>query len=162
MENMTEITPKKKSPKKDRSNGKYSEEAFRALPRDRQFELAKKYWGGPVKDFDDGTFQFSATHFGDICKSLGFEKQTVITDTLAANTIYLEHGTRDDTVDFKIKVVKNTNAKKELFFSRCRRPLSNNEKSKIMEIFINEMLDAKIEALESGNLIIKYKEEDLF
>ena len=53
----TTAAKKKRGPRKDRSKSKYSEEDFRKMPRDQQFELAQKYMMLGDDEFDDGTFQ---------------------------------------------------------------------------------------------------------
>ena len=78
-ENATPTTAKKsRSSKKDRSAGKYSEADFRNMPRDQQFDLAKKYMNISSETFDkSGLFKFSSTHFNKICSELGFKKELI-------------------------------------------------------------------------------------
>ncbi len=156
----TSSNTKERAPRKDRSMAKYSEQDYLLLPRKEQYELAKKYWGGHVKEFDDGTFQFSATHFGDICKSLGFEKKTIVVDNLASETssdiLYLKRGRRIETIERKFTLDKETNDKIDLFLSNGGKELSNSDKSKIIDAIINAAFTDRIAAQNAGQKTIGY------
>jgi hypothetical protein len=57
----------------------YSEENFKQLSRAEQLELANIHWMDS-KGYDDShMFQFSYTHFSNLCKKLGFEKGVIDT-----------------------------------------------------------------------------------
>ena len=166
------VTAIDKKDKKDRSNSKYSEDDFMAMPRNKQFELAQKYWGGAVADFDDGTFQFSVTHFKNLCERLGFTKGVVDTraglpvDTVKSNsgidTIYIERGIRENTGERKFTLSKQTLDNLNEFFepSEKARALTSMEKSKIIDSLFNQMLENKLKSKREGKLKVTYKLTD--
>jgi hypothetical protein len=149
---------RKRASKKDRSNGKYSQEDFLNLPRVEQYALAEKYWNGPVADFDDGTFQFSSTQFAKLCEKLGFRKGIV--DTLAEeslsdsqDTLYIDRGRRGETVEKKYTLSKETVVKMDELLGS----LGNMEKSKVLDLLLSQMLDEKLEAKRAGHFHVVYK-----
>ena len=157
---MINFSNKKRSSKKDRSNGKYSEEAFLALPRDKQFSLAQKYCFVQVKEFDDGTFQFSRDHFIDLCSGLGFKKAIIDTKTAEkkANTIYLERGRRTETVERKFTLNKETDVLIDEYLSSGAGKLSNMEKSKIIDAVINKAFSELLNAQKNGQTTVAYRQ----
>ena len=150
--------------KKDRSGGKYSEEAFLALPRSEQLALAERYWNGPVATFDDGTFQFSYTHFGKICEQIGFRKGIVDTrpeiklpdkeETEPSAIIYIDHGRREETIVKKLTLSKETEEKiSRLLGDR----LSNIEKSKVVDVILSQALDRCLVEQKAGLFGVAYR-----
>ncbi len=155
----TEESKMKKAPKKDRSGGKYSEEAFLALPREKQFELAQMYWGGKGKNFEDGTFKFSQTQFVRLCQKLGFEKGIIDTKSNEAsyNVIYLERGRRTETLERKFTLNKETNELIDEYLSSGPIQLSNMEKSKITDAIINKAFTEMLTAQRNGQTTVAYR-----
>lgn len=164
---VTEEEKTSRSPNKDRSAGKYSEDDFLALPRDVQFELAEKYWLSPTAKFDDGTFKFSCAHFAKICAQLGFEKRTIIVDTHSdikktcesdMVKIYIDHGTRSGAVERKFTLQKETASVIDaLFDDSSSSKISNMEKSKIVDTIIRNSFEKLLEKKKNGNLIVAYR-----
>ncbi len=154
---------RKKAPKKDRSNAKYSETDFLGLPRAEQLKLAEKYWNGTVADFDDGTFQFSYTHFGEVCKRIGFRKGIVDTMPERApvlsgtpqkgSTIYIDHGRRESATK-KLTLSNETIEKMDLLLGD---KLSNIEKSKVIDAIISQAFDEKLAAQKAGQFGVAYR-----
>ena len=159
MEKSNEITRKKKSPKKDRSGSKYSEEAFLALPRDKQLALANKYWLGHVKNFDDGTFKFSRDKFISLCKSLGFREAIIDTQTNVStfDTIYIDRGRRADTTERKFTLNTETDALINEYFSTGECKLTNTEKSKIFDSIILSAFTELLDAQKNGQTTVAYR-----
>lgn len=154
---------KKRAAKKDRSDSKYSEEAFMALPRLEQLALADKYWMGRTDEFDDGTFQFSYTHFTNICQILGFKKGVVDTqpDTASevisiepSSVIYIDHGTRGKTEVKKLTFAKTTINKIDQLLGD---QLSNVERSKVIDVILSEAFDEKLVAKREGKFGVAYR-----
>ena len=159
-----ETTSKNRAASKDRSNGKYSDDDFLALPRKEQLRLAEKYWNGAVAAFDDGTFQFSYSHFAKICADIGFRKGIV--DDLAGLTeesddrqkkIYIEHGTRSDTVEKKFTLSVSTVEALEQLFADSDKAISNIERSKIIDVVIGDKINELLQLKRKGLLSISYK-----
>ena len=149
---------------KDRSNSKYSEQDFLAMPRDEQLKLVEKYWNGPVADFDDGTFQFSYSHFAKLCSEIGFRKGIVddFADMKEKNDcskmkIYIEHGTRSDTVEKKFTLSTSTVEALDQLFADSDKTISNIEKSKIIDVVIGDKINELLELKRKGLLSISYK-----
>ena len=146
--------------KKKRVTG-INQSAFRALPREQQFEYALEYLNKKDKDFDDGTFSFSVTTFKNICNELGFVK--VVTDTRAtsanaqhsAHVIELSRSKREHTVEKKLRLSTDT---VELMASAVTDKMTNEEKSKVIDIIIHEAFAKVASEREAGNLKIEYKE----
>lgn len=146
--------------RKDRSNGKYSETDFLNLPREEQLKLAEHYWMGRTEDFDDGTFQFSYTHFAELCKMLGFRKGVV--DELKSNNnctslkkkIYIEHGRREETDVKKLTLSVSTINNLDMLLGNR---LSNIEKSKVMDIIIAEKVDELLKIKKEGEFSVAYR-----
>lgn len=149
---------RKRALNKDRSNGKYSQDDFRKLPREEQLALAKKYWNCPADEFDDGTFRFSRTQFIKLCEQIGFRKDIV--DMLAEeslsysdDTLYIDRGRRGETVEKKYTLSKETVDKiNELLGS-----LGNMEKSKALDLLLSQLLEEKLEAKRAGHFHVVYK-----
>lgn len=149
---------------KNRTESKYSESDFIKLPREEQFKLIEKYWNGHVSDFDDGTFQFSYTHFGVICKRLGFKKgiidernhetNQIHTSNVPQDIIYIETGNRSNTVEKKLTLSKSTIDKIDTLLGK---DLSNIERSKVIDVIIEEIVDQKLQAKEAGTFGVAYK-----
>ena len=155
---------KKRSPKIDRSGAKYSEDAFMNLPRSEQLALAEKYWNGPVADFDDGTFQFSYTHFANLCQKLGFRKGIVDTmpecvasdqkEVAPSSIVYIDHGKRDKTEVKKLTLAKGTIDKMDQLLGN---KLSNVEKSKVIDEILSHVLDQKLADKRAGQFGVAYR-----
>ncbi len=151
----------KKTTKIDRSNSKYSEADFRSLSREEQYALASKYWNGPVANYDDGTFQFSYSHFGDICRSIGLrkgiiwinepEKQMQPSDT--KKTIWINHGKRTETAVKKLTLSKETI---DMMDQLLGENLSNIEKSKVIDIILVNTLKEMLKDKAEGRFQICY------
>lgn len=156
---------KKKSRKIDRSGCKYSEKDFLQMPRAEQLVLAEKYWNGPVADFDDGTFQFSSTHFATLCQKIGFRKGVV--DTLPENAtsdqentssvIYIDHGRREATEVKKFTLAKGTIEKMDQLLGDT---LSNVERSKVIDAILVEALEQKLAEQRAGMFKVVYRPLD--
>ena len=154
-----------RSSKKDRSANRYTEEEFLTLPRSQQLELANIWWMDS-KGFDEGgMFQFSYTHFAEICKKLGFKKGVIDTGQYAKSgtskavkqedILWIERGRRVDTVEKKMTLTVDTFKKyDELIGSQN---LTNIEKSKIFEAIINAALDECLKKKERGDFIVGYR-----
>ena len=154
-----------RSSKKDRSSNRYSEEEFLALPRSQQLELANIWWMNS-KEFDDSQlFQFSYTHFAEICKKLGFKKGVIDTGQYdksgtseaikKEHVLWIERGRRTDTIEKKITLSGDTFKKyDELIGSKN---LTNIEKSKIFEAIINIALDECLKKKERGEFMVGYR-----
>ena len=147
--------------KKKRATG-ITQSAFRSLSRSEQFEYAKKYLNMRDKDFDDGTFAFSVTTFKNLCNELGFMK--IVTDTRAtsanaqhsAHVIELSRSKRKHTVEKKLRLSADT---VELMASAVTDKMTNEEKSKVIDIIIREAFAKVASEREAGNLKIEYKEK---
>lgn len=147
--------------KKKRTTG-ITQSAFRSLSRSEQFEYAKKYLNMRDKDFDDGTFSFSVTTFKKLCDELGFMK--IVTDTRAtgsdeqqsAHVIELSRSKREHTVEKKLRLSTDT---VELMASAVTDKMTNEEKSKVIDIIISEAFAKVASEREAGNLKIEYKEK---
>ena len=139
-----------------------TQSAFRSLSRSEQFEYAKKYLNMRDKDFDDGTFAFSVTTFKKLCDELGFMK--IVTDTRAtaadaqqsAHVIQLSRSKREHTVEKKLRLSTDT---VELMASAVTDKMTNEEKSKVIDIIIHEAFAKVASEREAGNLKIEYKEK---
>ena len=148
-------------PKKKRITG-INQSTFRSLTREQQFEYAKEYLNKKDKDFDDGTFAFSVTTFKNICNELGFVK--VVTDTRAtaadaqqsAHVIELSRSKREHTVEKKLRLSTDT---VELMSSVITDKMTNEEKSKVLDIIIHEAFEQVAKERAEGKLRIKYKEK---
>lgn len=155
---------KKRKSKMDRSDSRYSEDDFMNLSRTEQKELAEKYWMGKTSDFDDGTFQFSYSHFTKLCQKLGFRKGVVDTmqDDMISNIesaysktmLYIDRGKREDVEIKKFTLSKDTVDKMEKLLGD---KLSNIEKSKVIDILISQMLDEKLAEKETGLFGVAYR-----
>ena len=147
--------------KKKRTTG-ITQSAFRSLTRSEQFEYAKKYLNMRDKDFDDGTFAFSVTTFKKLCEELGFVK--IVTDTRAtsadaqqsAHVIELSRSKREHTVEKKLRLSADT---VELMASAVTDKMTNEEKSKVIDIIIREAFTKVASEREAGTLRIEYKEK---
>ena len=147
--------------KKKRVTG-INQSAFRALPREKQFKYALEYLNKRDKDFDDGTFAFSVTTFKNICNELGFVK--VVTDTRAtvsdeqqsAHVIQLSRSKREHTVEKKLRLSADT---VELMASAVTDKMTNEEKSKVIDIIIHEAFERVAKERAAGQLRIEYKEK---
>ena len=147
--------------KKKRVTG-INQSTFRSLPRAEQFEYAKEYLNKRDKDFDDGTFSFSVTTFKNICNELGFVK--VVTDTRAtisdeqqsAHVIELSRSKRESTVEKKLRLSTDT---VELMASAVTDKMTNEEKSKVLDIIIHDAFERVAKERAEGKLRIEYKEK---
>ncbi len=149
-----ETEKKKRSPNKDRSAGKYSEQDFLNLPREKQLQLANKYLLGRSDNFDDGTFQFSYSHFSDLCFSLGFKKAIVDADVDNEEIIvYIDHGNRK-TVELKRSVSVET---KEKLVKLLGNDLTKAQKSKAFDALLNQSLEFYLQAKSDGRLHLEYR-----
>lgn len=160
---------KKRASKVDRSGNTYSEEKFRVLPREEQLRLANKHWMDS-KGYDaSGIFQFSYTHFSNICKELGFVKGVIDTRKDASDTkeyasdskkvepcsiLYIDHGKREETEVKKLTFAKDTIDKIDQLLGD---KLSNVEKSKVIDVILSEALDNKLAAKRVGQLVVAYR-----
>ncbi len=158
----TTAAKKKRGPRKDRSKSKYSEEDFRKMPRDQQFELAQKYMMLGDDEFDDGTFQISKSQFCKVCNELGIKKETSVIDTQAVKkasegtVLYIEHGKR--------KTERNNWTYSEGTSDKVDRLLgdipSTMERSKLIDKIFNDALDQLLEEKGAGRLYWDYKRTD--
>lgn len=147
--------------KKKRTVG-ITQSTFRSLPREQQFEYAKVYLNKRDKDFDDGTFAFSVTTFKKLCEELGFVK--IVTDTRAtaanaqqsAHVIKLSRSKREHTVEKKLRLSADT---VELMSSVVTDKMTNEEKSKVLDIIIYEAFEHVAKERAAGQLKIEYKEK---
>lgn len=147
--------------KKKRVTG-INQSTFRSLPREQQFEYAREYLNKKDKDFDDGTFAFSVTTFKNICNELGFVK--VVTDTRAtsanaqqsAHVIQLSRSKREHTVEKKLRLSTDT---VELMSSVVTDKMTNEEKSKVLDIIIHDAFERVAKERAEGKLRIEYKEK---
>ena len=147
--------------KKKRVTG-INQSTFRSLPREQQFEYAKEYLNKKDKDFDDGTFSFSVTTFKNICNELGFMK--IVTDTRAtaadaqqsAHVIELSRSKREHTVEKKLRLSTDT---VELMASAVTDKMTNEEKSKVLDIIIHDAFERVAKERAEGKLHIEYKEK---
>ena len=147
--------------KKKRVTG-INQSTFRSLPREQQFEYAREYLNKKDKDFDDGTFAFSVTTFKNICNELGFVK--VVTDTRAtaadeqqsAHVIQLSRSKREHTVEKKLRLSTDT---VELMASAVTDKMTNEEKSKVLDIIIHDAFERVANERAEGKLHIEYKEK---
>ena len=155
--------------KKDRSNAKYSEVEFRRLSRTDQLKLARQYWSGAVADFDDGTFQFSYSHFAKICESLGFQKGIVdlhsdkdVRNMVPDLIIYIDRGRREETVEKKFTLSKTTVEKIEKLIEskEGKNQLSNIEKSKTIYKMLAMTAEQMLQAKELGKFSVAYRQHD--
>lgn len=145
--------------RKERSNHKYSEVAFMALPRAEQHALAEKYWTGHVTDYDrDQMFQFSYSHLAELCKRLGFRKGIV--DDRAGevpqeeNIIYIDHGKRVETVEKKITLSQET---EKMLDELLGNKLSNIERSKVIDAIFRQALVPLLKDKEEGRFGVAYR-----
>ena len=151
---------KKRSKCKDRSNSRYSMEDFMRLPRHDQLALAEKYWMGRTECFDDGTFQFSYTCFGNLCKQLGFRKGIVDTRSEEAaientnSVVYINHGKRGETVEKKFTLAKTTVDKIDQLLGD---QLSNIERSKVIDALLSQVLDQRLSEKSKGKFGVAYR-----
>ena len=135
---------------------------FRSLPRSEQFKYANRYLNMRDKDFDDGTFAFSVTTFKKLCEELGFAK--IVTDTRAtsadaqkrAHVIELPRSKREHTIEKKLRLSTDT---VELMASAVTDKMTNEEKSKVIDIIIREAFTKVASEREAGRLRIEYKEK---
>jgi hypothetical protein len=162
---------KSRTVKRDRSGNKYSEADFMALPRSQQLELAQTWWMDS-KGFDDGKmFQFSYTHFSNLCQKLGFKKGVIDTGVRAFdsrsdanipadadNIIFIDRGKRVNTVEKKITLSGRTNDKLE---SLLGNKLSNIEKSKAIDVILENALDDMLSKKQAGTFGIAYRPTEL-
>ena len=147
--------------KKKRTTG-ITQSAFRSLPRSEQFEYANKYLNKKDKDFDDGTFAFSVTTFKKLCEELGFMK--IVTDTRAtaanaqqsAHVIELSRSKREHTIEKKLRLSDDT---VELMASAVTDKMTNEEKSKVIDIIIHDAFERVAKERAEGKLHIEYKEK---
>ena len=143
--------------KKRRKTG-INQSTFRSLTREQQFEYAKEYLNKRDKDFDDGTFAFSVTTFKNICNELGFVK--LVTDTRAtaadaqqsAHVIELSRSKREHTVEKKLRLSADT---VELMASAVTDKMTNEEKSKVLDIIIHEAFERVAKERAEGKLHIE-------
>lgn len=158
-------TKNKRGPKKDRSEGKYSQEDFQAMSRQEQFEIAKEYYMRSVEEFDDGTFNFSQSTFKRLCENLGFTKGIIDTrvdeakeqnTSVEKETIWLDDIKRVNPVSKKITVSKDILDKIEDFFKKEPR-LTNVEKSLLIELFLRRGVDSVVGSVDDGNAEIALK-----
>lgn len=161
MEQETEDS-KKRSQKVDRSSNKYSEEDFRALSRDEQLRLANIHWMDS-KGYDESKmFQFSYTHFSNICKELGFVKGVIDTregeapdpEVALSSIVYIEHGKREETEVKKLTLDKGTISKIDQLLGD---KLSNVEKSKVIDAILSQALDKKLADKRVGQFGVAYR-----
>ena len=147
--------------KKKRVTG-MNQSTFRSLPREQQFEYAKEYLNKRDRDFDDGTFAFSVTTFKKLCDELGFVK--LVTDTRAtsadaqqsAHVIELSRSKREHTVEKKLRLSADT---VELMASVITDKMTNEEKSKVLDIIIHDAFAKVAKERAEGKLHIEYKEK---
>ena len=147
--------------KKKRTTG-ITQSAFRSLPRSEQFEYAREYLNKRYKDFDDGTFAFSVTTFKKLCDELGFVK--LVTDTRAtisdeqqsAHVIELSRSKREHTLEKKLRLSADT---VELMASAVTDKMTNEEKSKVLDIIIHDAFEQVAKERAAGQLKIEYKEK---
>ncbi len=154
---------KKRAAKVDRSLNKYSEEEFRALPREEQLRLANIHWMDS-KGYDDSKmFQFSYTHFSNICKELGFLKGVIDTregkapephKVASDSIIYIEHGKRKETEVKKLTFAKDTVDKIDQLLGD---KLSNVERSKVIDAILSQALDNKLADKRVGQFSVTYR-----
>ena len=151
--------------KKDRSANRYSEEEFLSLPRSQQLELANIWWMNS-KEFDEGgMFQFSYTHFSNLCQRLGFKKGVIDTGQCSKSgtseaikkehVLWIERGRRTDTIEKKITLSGETYEKYDKLIGS--QDLTNIEKSKIFEAIINIALDECLKKKERGEFKVGYR-----
>lgn len=156
-----ELESEKRKGKLNRSSHRYSEEDFRRLPRSEQLRLANVHWMDS-KGFDEsGMFQFSYTHFSNICKNLGFEKGVIDTkkDVVDLSSeqkdsrIFIDHGRREETEVKKITLSKST----VCMMDRLLEGLSNIERSKVLDVLLSDVLDEKLQDKEEGRFSVFYR-----
>lgn len=139
-----------------------TQSTFRSLTREQQFEYAKEYLNKRDRDFDDGTFAFSVTTFKKLCEELGFMK--IVTDTRAtaadaqrsAHVIQLSRSKREHTVEKKLRLSADT---VELMSSVVTDKMTNEEKSKVIDIIIHDAFEQVAKERAEGKLRIEYKEK---
>ena len=160
--NIAKTAKKKRAPRKDRSQAKYSEHDFLRMPRNEQLRLAEQYWNGPVDKYDDGTFQFSYTHFGTLCKQLGFRKGVVDANASATEAL-ASHATASETI-YIDRISRETQEKKmTLSVSTVQKidaiteGLGNITKSRVIDAIIERAMDDVITRLDEGTLEVCYK-----
>lgn len=158
---------KTRASKKDRSGNKYSEADFMALTRSQQLELAQTWWMDS-KNFDNGgMFQFSYTHFSNLCQKLGFKKGVIDIGegelasgsdaelpADADNIIFIDRGKRVNTVEKKITLSSSTNDKLEKLLGD---KLSNIDKSKAIDAILANALDDMLAKKQAGTFGIAYR-----
>ncbi len=142
----------------DRSHHRYSEEDFRHLPREEQLRLANVHWMDSKGYDKSGMFQFSYTHFSNICKDLGFEKGVLDTkkDTdfpKKGSCIFIDHGRREETEVKKLTLSKSTVCKMD----QLLEGLSNIEKSKVLDVLLEKLLDEKLQDKAMGMFSVFYR-----
>lgn len=149
---------KKKSSRIDRSNAKYSEEDFLKLPRKKQLQLAETYLlNMKSEDFDDGTFQFSRSHFASICERIGFKKGFIDANGSQEEKLYIDHRKRKETIIKKITLSKKTVEKIDKLLGDN---LSKVEKSKIIDLLLEQIIDEKLALKEAGKFKVAYRPTD--
>lgn len=139
-----------------------TQSVFRSLSRSEQFEYAQEYLNKRDKDFDDGTFSFSVTTFKKLCDELGFVK--IVTDTRAnvsdeqqsAHVIQLSRSKREHTIEKKLRLSSDT---VELMASVVTDKMTNEEKSKVIDIIIHDAFTKVAAERASGKLRVEYKEK---
>lgn len=155
---------KKRAPKTDRSGNKYSEEEFRIMPREEQLRLAKIHWMDSQGFDASGMFQFSYSHFSNICQGLGFSKVVTVIDPKEDDSnprevehdsiIYIEHGKREDKEVKKLTFAKDTINKIDQLLGG---QLSNIERSKVIDVILSRALDDKLTAKREGRFGVAYR-----
>lgn len=157
-------TKNKRGPKKDRSEGKYSQEDFQAMSREEQFEIASDYYMRSVEEFDDGTFNFSQSTFKRLCDDLGFVKGLVDTkaDEMKNNasvekqTIWLDDIERENVSSKKFTISEKTKELCDEIFSSSPN-LSNKEKSIIMDLAFQKGLKLLLDELNNDEIRFCYR-----
>lgn len=148
----------------DRTSHKYSEDEFRTLSRKEQLKLANTHWMDS-KGFDESRmFQFSYSHFSEVCKDLGFVKGVLdtkeddyineIDEVKSESMIYIDHGNRTDTEAKKFTLSKSTIDKMDQLLGDG---LSNSERSKVIDAIIGKALDARLADKERGQFGVAYR-----
>ncbi|MCR5248979.1 MAG: hypothetical protein K6E50_00060 [Lachnospiraceae bacterium] len=152
---------KRRKEKLDRSGFRYSESVFLGLPRKEQIKLANTYLQETrAEAFDDAQmFQFSRTHFADICKRIGIVQGYVDVKSTSETrdlTIYITYGSRQDPVEIKLTVEREVKEMFDELLSDCER-LSNLEISKLKETILKKALEVCLDYKKKGALHFKYR-----
>ena len=144
----------------DRTGFKYSSEAFKNLPREKQRQLFDTYLlHTPSKDFDaDQMFQFSRSKLSSLLDELGFEEGIIDrhpNDSAATpeTIIYIDHGRRENTVEKKLTLSEETAKGIEKLFAG----LSNIEKSKAIDAVFSETIRNLLAKKEHGTFHVEYR-----